>query len=104
MKTSGLSEICESLYQQFVLKMKVKDDNGDSMANVDIQSMLNRPKTTVMQPVAISNSPPPGLVVTAAAQGNCIYILFNMQSVLLLTAVLLYLCTDFYLSYEAFFA
>lgn len=58
--------------------MKLKDENGDSMTNVDIQSMLNRPKATVMQPIAISNSPPPGIVVTAAAQGmynkvSCIF-------------------------------
>lgn len=74
-----VSEICEHLYQHFVLKMKLKDENGDSVTNVDIQSMLNRPKATVLQPVAISNSPPPGIVVTAAAQGiynkvSCIFL------------------------------
>lgn len=61
-------DICEHLYQHFVLKMKIKDENCESVANVDIQAMLNRPKPTVMQSVAISNTPPPGIVVTAAAQ------------------------------------
>lgn len=68
-------EICEHLYQHFVLKMKIKDENCDPVTNVDIQAMLNQPKATVMQSVPISSTPPPGIVVTAAAQGTLTLIL-----------------------------
>lgn len=61
-------EICEHLYQHFVLKMKIKEENTDSINNLDLQAMLNRPKSTVMQSVTLSNTPPPG-IVTPGTQG-----------------------------------
>ncbi|KAG8187703.1 hypothetical protein JTE90_000169 [Oedothorax gibbosus] len=69
---SGLpfQEICEYLYEHFVLKLKVKDDvaSSDVLSNhLELQAMLNRPKQTLLQPVTIPGTPPP-IMVTAVTQ------------------------------------
>ncbi|GFQ77721.1 cyclin-D-binding Myb-like transcription factor 1 [Trichonephila clavata] len=67
-------EICEYLYQHFVMKFKVKEEvctpSSDSLANpLELQAIINRPKETILQSVTVPATPPPAMVVTAAAQG-----------------------------------
>ncbi|GFT52462.1 cyclin-D-binding Myb-like transcription factor 1 [Nephila pilipes] len=67
-------EICEYLYQHFVMKFKVKEEvctpSSDSLANsLELQAIINRPKQTILQSVTVPATPPPAMVVTAAAQG-----------------------------------
>ncbi|GFY71327.1 cyclin-D-binding Myb-like transcription factor 1 [Trichonephila inaurata madagascariensis] len=67
-------EICEYLYHHFVMKFKVKEEactpSSDSLANtLELQAIINRPKEAILQSVTVPATPPPALVVTAAAQG-----------------------------------
>ncbi|GIY58885.1 cyclin-D-binding Myb-like transcription factor 1 [Caerostris extrusa] len=63
-------EICDYLYTHLVMKYKVKEETSDSVTNsLELQSIINRPKQTILQSVTLPDTPPPSIVVTAAAQG-----------------------------------
>ncbi|KAF8766387.1 Cyclin-D-binding Myb-like transcription [Argiope bruennichi] len=66
-------EICDYLYQHFILKCKVKEEvatQSDSLANsLELQAIINRPKQAILQSVTLPATPPPPIVVTASTQG-----------------------------------
>ncbi|KFM77482.1 Cyclin-D-binding Myb-like transcription factor 1, partial [Stegodyphus mimosarum] len=69
----SFQEICEYLYQQFFLKIKIKEEGSNSSPDtlpnsLELQSILNRPKQTLLQSVALPTTHTPSIVVSAAAQ------------------------------------
>lgn len=64
-------EVCEYLYEHFVLKLKVKDEDipSSSLSNsLELQAMINRPKQTILQSVTLPSTPPP--IMVTATQGK----------------------------------